>query len=282
MDNQISGDTQAAPVVDTPATGQTTDAAGTPQANGQPGGQSGHVEDIFQGVDPAKLPPELRPHLDSMVRKYREKTEKLSETVKSEVTKATEAYKKKAEFYDQLAAEKEFVDQWNAHVQKRQTVQNQNVDPTQKELAEIKERQAALELKAAAAENLDAINGFANAKDEKGTLLHPEFDDLSSIMVATHPETGKEISLIQLAILTAPGNTVQERLDAGYKKAKASYDAIFEKGKKAGMGRLQDKVRGSSMEPSSMHNVTGQASRAPKNALEALQFAKQGLAPYKK
>lgn len=273
---QISGDTSAALPADNPATGHAEGTAGTPQTNGQPDGQTGHVDDLFKGIDPQKLPPELRPHLDNMVRTYREKTEKLSETLKSEVAKATEAYRQKAEFYDQVSQQEEFVKQWNEFVQKSSQPQNgaeqdQPLQRFEQQLQEVK-----MELQKSKA--LEVVNAFADAVNEKGEKLHPDFEKMSGIKLGTHTQAG-DYDLLRTAIELAPGATPAEKMENGYKAAKAVYDSIFEEGKKAGMGRVQNKARNGTFAPSGASGVAGMAPHRAKNALEALQFARQGLAP---
>ena len=44
---------------------------------------------------------------------------KSSEMTKTEIAKAVEAYKQKAETYDQITQQQEFVDRWNKFVQER-------------------------------------------------------------------------------------------------------------------------------------------------------------------
>ena len=76
---------------------------------------------------------------------------------------------------------------------------------------------------------------------------------------------------LTLALVTA--------LKGGVGPAKATYDAIFEEGKKAGKGQMQQRAQNGSFVPSGTTAVSGTAPHRAKNALEALQFAKQGLMP---
>src|SRR5690242_17528039 len=96
--------------------GHAADGNGTHQTNGQPDGQTGLVDDV---LNPKNLPPELRPHLDNMVKAYREKTEGLSKRVQAEVAKAVEAYKQKAEQYDALSSDEEVTRAINELIQRR-------------------------------------------------------------------------------------------------------------------------------------------------------------------
>lgn len=283
METDIS---TAAPEVDATAPSATgTDAAqnGNGQPNSQANGQSAAGSESFvpKNVDLNTLPPQVRAYVDEvnkqMVRGFTEKTTKLSETVKSETAKAVEAFKQKAEFYDQIAKEEAFVKMWNEHVQ-RSSQPDPNVDPTQQKLEAIERRQQEIDVKVRTAETLEVINAFAEAKDAKGQKLHPDFDKLSELKIGTHQKSG-QYDLLRAAIELAPGNSSHEKMENGYKAAKATYDAIFEEGKKAGMGRVQQRAQNGSFAPTGVTNATGTAPHRAKDAMEALQFAKQGLMP---
>lgn len=278
--------TTAAPETATSAT-PTTGTAGVENGNGQPNGQAngqsaaGSESFVPKNVDLTTLPPHVRAYVDEvnkqMVRGFTEKTTKLSETVKSETAKAVEAYRQKAEFYDKIAQEESFVKMWNDHVQ-RASQPDPNADPTQQKLNDFERRQQEIEVKVRTAETLEVINAFAEAKDEKGAKIHPDFDKLSGFKLGTHQKSG-EYDMLRAAIELAPGNSPQQKMENGYKAAKATYDAIFEEGKKAGMGRVQQRAQNGSFAPSGTNVTTGTAPHRAKNALEALQFAKQGLMP---
>lgn len=283
METDISTATPDAASSATPITAPAGAVDGTGQPNGDANGQSAPGSDSFvpQGVDLNTLPPQVRAYVDEvnkqMLRGFKDKTTKLSETVKSETAKAVESFKQKAEFYDQIAKEEAFVKMWNEHVQ-RSSQPDPNIDPTQQKLEAIERRQQEIDVKVRTAETLEVINAFAEAKDEKGQKLHPDFDKLSGFKIGTHQKSGS-YDLLRAAIELAPGNSPQEKMDNGYKAAKATYDAIFEEGKKAGMGRVQQRAQNGSFAPSGTSTATGTAPHRAKDALEALQFAKQGLMP---
>lgn len=278
MDDLTNPNPAGAAAATPSATEPATATSGTVQPNGAANGQSASVEEMFGNVDPKTLPPQLKSVYDNMLRGFKEKTTKVAETVKSEVAKATEAYRQKAEFYDQVAQQEEFVKMWNEHVQK--ATQSQPANDADPKLTKFEQELQAVKMELQTAKTLEVINAFAEAKSEAGDKLHPDFDKLSGFKLGTHQRAG-EYDLLRTAIELAPGNTPQEKMENGYKAAKATYDAIFEEGKKAGMGRIQDKVRRGSMAPSSSSSPQSIAARPPKNALEALEFARQGLAPAK-
>jgi hypothetical protein len=269
------------PVVDTAANPATDPAldAGTVQTNGDANGQGAPVEEMFGNVDPKTLPPQLKSVYDNMLKGFKDKTTKVSETVKSEVAKATEAYRQKAETYDKILQQEDFVKQWNEFVQKA----NQSNDPATvnlpPELKQKLEKVDQIEQKLQQAEAAEVISAFKDAVDDKGNKLHPDFDKFSEMVIGSHPQAG-EYNLLRAAIELAPGQTSQEKLDNGYKAAKAFYDRVFEEGKKAGMGRNQERAKNGTFAPSSV-NAGSTAPRRPKDALEALQFARQGFAPNK-
>lgn len=276
MSEQISADNSGTAVADNPVTEPVNGVNGT-GTNGGQASEATPAGDLFRGVDPNKLPPDVRPHYDSMLRDYREKTGKLSETTKSEVEKATQAYREKASLYDQIATQEEFVKQWNDYVQKSQSNgQQQEGDPA---LTQMKQQIQEMNQKIQLSEMAQVTEAFAGAVNEKGEKIHPDFDELNQMHVGNvNTAKGAEpFSLLRAAIELAPGNTPQERLANGYKAAKQLRDSIFEAGKKAGMGRLQTKVLNGTNPPSnSGGEVLSVTDKRPKSAREALEMAKRG------
>lgn len=258
----------------TPAT-EPAASTGTVPTNGEASGQGAPGgEESFTRLDPRTLPPQLKQSYDAMLRDYKEKTTKLSEMTKSEVAKAVEAYKQKAELYDQVAGTEDFVKMWNDYVQKSQGA-NPNADPAdpvaklQTELQQMKQSLEKQELS-------KVTDAFAEAKNEKGELVNPDFDELNGIVIGKHGD--KEFSLLRACIELSGAKSPQERLTIGYKTAKAIKDQIFEAGKKAGMGRLQTKVLNGSHPPSGANGeVATVTDKRPKSAREALAMAKKGV-----
>lgn len=282
MDQSISTATS-----ETGATGTSiTGAEATGLENGQPNGEAGSGQSatgsesfIPQGVDLKSLPPALRAHIEKMnsdmVRGFTEKTTKLAQTIKTETEKAVEAYRQKAEFYDQFVNHPDLVKQYNdyvARLQQQATAQQEKTGAVdEKVIQEIQQIKTELQT----AKVLEHVNAFADAKDGKGALLHPDFEKLSNFKIGTHSKAG-DYDLLRASVELAPGKTPQEKLENGYKAAKATYDAIFEEGRKAGMGRIQQKLKNGSLPPSTS-TAASIAPRRPKNAMEALEFARQGL-----
>lgn len=274
--NDLATDNPTDVAADNPITEPATPTNGT----GTPGGQAQGAtpaDDLFKGIDPNRLPPEIKAHYDGMLRDYRDKTAKLSETIKSEIAKSTESYKSKAELYDQIATQEEFVKQWNEYVQKAQSTPTDQ-QPGNPELQEMKQKLDEVSQKLQMSEIQEITGAFAEAVDDKGAKLHPDFDQLNNISIGQlqNGREAEDFSLLRACIELSPGNTPQEKLVNGYKTAKAAHDAIFEAGKKAGMGRLQAKALNGSNPPS---NSTGDTlsvtEKRPKNAHEALEMAKR-------
>lgn len=255
--------------------------------NGQPAGEAsqsatGSESFIPEGVDLNTLPPQVRAYVDSvnkqMVRGFTEKTTKLAETTKAEAAKLTAAFKDKADWYDTALKDPELVKTINEYVNRRASAADPSKVNVPPEIQEKLEKIDHLEREFKMTQAQESVSAFAEAKDEKGNLMHPEFDRYHSIIIGTHPQAG-EYSLLRAAIELAPGNSAPEKLANGYKAIDSAFKAIFDEGKKAGMGRLQEKARNGSMAPSSVHPGS-MAPRQPKNALEALEFARQGLSPH--
>lgn len=255
---------------------------GKSNGTGKPSGQAqgaAPTDDLFKSVDPNKLPPEIKTHYDNMLRDYREKTAKLSETIKAESAKAAEAYKQKAEFYDEIAAQEEFVKQWNEFVQKTQAQGTEQAEGDPK-LTQMEAKLQEMQMKMQIQEMAEVTDAFATAVDEKGTLLHPDFDDLNMLSIGQiqTPNGFEDFSLLRACAQLADGKTPQEKLANGYKAAKAAHDAIFEKGKKAGMGRLKDKMMNGSLPPTNAGGeVLSLTEKRPRNAKEALELARRNI-----
>lgn len=266
---------------DNPAVETTDNPSGEPevQTNGT-GANSGQAseatptDDLFKGIDPQKLPPEVKSHYDSMLRDYREKTGSISERIKAETARATAAYQKEAEAYRQIAQNEDFVKQWNEYVQKAQSQgQDPNTDP---KLQALEQKFEEIHQKIQFAETNQVMDAFADAKNEKGVLLHPDFDELNGLSISKD-QNGEDLSLLNLCVKLAPGSNASEKLANGYRQAKLAYNSIFEAGKKAGMGRLQAKVQNGSLPPTSASGETLTVTeKRPKNAREAIAMARQG------
>lgn len=255
------------PVSQVNGTGATT--------NGQ--AQGGAPDDIFKGIDPNRLPPEAKAAYNSMLKDYREKTARISETIKAEKEKAIESYKQKADFYDQFASREDAVKWWNEYVQRVNNQQTtQQGDPKLSKMeAQLQEMQQKIQI----SELSQITEAFADAKDEKGIRLHPQFDELNNIHIGklADGDQSEDFSLLRGCVELAQGGTPAEKLANGYKMAKAVYDGIFESGKKAGMGRLAQKAQNGTLPPT---NVTGDTltvtDKKPRSAREALEMAKKG------
>lgn len=257
-----------------PGAGQT----GTDTNEGQ--AQGGAPDDIFKGIDPRSLPPQAKAAYDSMLKDYRDKTGRLSETIKSESAKAAEAYKSKAELYEQIAGQEEFVKRWNDYVKEKEATTGKPPQEGDPALQELKEQFQQMNQKLQQAELSKVTDAFADAMDEKGNKIHSDFDALNGFMIGKlqNGKSAEEYSLLRASIELAPGRTPQEKLANGYKSAKALHDSIFEAGRKAGMGRQQAKLMNGSLPPTnSGSDALSVTEKKPKNAHEAMQMARKGI-----
>lgn len=271
-DNPIVGATDN-PTAEPVATSSGTGATGGQAQGGAP------TDDLFKGVDPNRLPPEVKAHYDSMLRDYRDKTAKLSETTKSEIDKAVQAYKQKAEYYDQFSSQEEFVKQWNEHVQKANAPAAQPGQAGDSQIDQLKAQLQEVSQKIQMSELSQVTDAFANAVDEKGEKIHPEFDAFNDLHLGeiANGQEKEPFSFLRACIELSPGNSPQEKLANGYKKAKEVHDEIFEKGRKAGLGKLQSKVLNGSLPPTNVNANLSTTDKKPKNAHEAIEMAKKGL-----
>jgi hypothetical protein len=279
MDDLNPNSTPEAQGSATPETAPDLGATGTVQSSGEASGQGAPAEETFTKVDPRTLPPQLRSTYDNMLRDYKEKTTKLSETVKAESAKAAEAFRQKAEYYDQIAGQEEFVKRWNEYVQQTQGMTQAQADGNP-ELAAMKAQLQEVNQKIQLSEMTQVTEAFAEAVDEKGQKLHSDFDKLNELNLGrlVDGNEAEDFSLLRACIELSPGNTPQEKLANGYKSAKAVYSAIYEEGRKAGLGRVQQKqLNGSNPPTGSSGDALQITERKPKSAKEALEMAKRGM-----
>lgn len=257
----------------TPAPQGPANGNGTASPNGDAKEAKGApVEESFTRVDPNTLPPQLRQAYDNMLRDYKSKTGELSEKTKSEVAKAVEAYKQKAETYDQIVQQEAFVKQWNEYVQKANQTPN-NGQPLDK-VAELEKNFQKLQQEIQVTKIDQFIDAWSKATDDKGAVLRPEWEKLESLEIP-----GADDSLLNMVINKAPGNTLEEKLQNGYEAAKKVYDAIFEEGKKSTITRMTERVRSSTAAPSKS-GPAGSYAYDPKNppsAKEARELAEKGI-----
>ncbi len=277
MENLSVADNPAAEVVDNPS-GPIDTAPGTGTTGGQAPGAT-PSDDLFKGVDPNRLPPEIKQSYNDMLRDYREKTAKIQETIKAEIARSTEPLKTKAEFYDQIAQQEEFVRQWNEYVQKQQSqgTQAEAGDPV---LSQMKQQIQEMNQKIQLTELSQVTEAFADAVNEKGEKIHADFDRLNDISIGQlqNGPKAEDFSLLRACVELAKGASPQEKLTNGYKQAKAMHDQIFEAGRKAGMGRVQAKVLNGTNPPSNAAGeVLSTTEKKPKNAREALDMARRGI-----
>lgn len=277
--DDLTNSTPQADSAATSAMAPDTSVTGTVQTSGDANGQGAPAEETFTKVDPRSLPGPLRAAYDNMLRDYKEKTTKLSETIKSETARAAEAYRQKAEFYDQISGQDEFVKQWNEYVQRSQALGPERAegDPV---LAEMKSQLQEMKQQLQVTELTQVTEAFAGAVNEKGEKIHPDFDRLNEIDLGKLQDSGREenYSLLRACIELSPGNTPHEKLANGYKSAKQVFDSIYDAGRKAGLGRVQQKFLNGSNPPSGTGGDGLQITeKKPKSAREALEMAKRGM-----
>jgi hypothetical protein len=163
---------------------------------------------------------------------------------------------------------------YNDYVRQAEAAENQG-NPT----AKIEEKLKVLETQIRTREMSEVIDAFSNAENEKGEKVNADFGKFDSLIIGeAETANGKNpYSLLRAAVELAPGNTPQEKLANGYKAAKVAYDSIFQEGVKTGKGQMQRKSNLGSIPPSSGGKTLNIAPHRPKNALEALQMAREGI-----
>ena len=252
----------------------------TVQTNGD-AGQSAPIEETFTKVDVNTLPPQLQESYKNMLRDYKEKTQKIAETVKSEVAKSTESLRSKAEYYDSIVGQEPFVKQWNEYVRKVNEAESVNTGSSvaNPELTQLKAKVQEVSQKLQEAELSQVTDAFAEAVNEKGEKINPYFEKLNEMSIGQiqNGNQAEDFSLLRACVELSQANSPHEKLAMGYKKAEEVYNAIFEEGRKAGMGRIQTKVLNGSQPPTNVGGALSMTEKKPKTAREALEMAKKGI-----
>lgn len=262
-----------------PETGSPAPDGGNIQPSGEASGQSATASENFipKGVDLNTLPPTLRAELDrinkEMVRGFTSKAEALA--AKEKLYEGFDGFKQKAELYDQIATQEEFVKQWNDYVQKLQ----QNGQPAPAIDDELKKEVMELKQKVQQTEALEFINAWATATNEKGEPLRPDFEKLENLQFPdVKAADGSSVNLLNVAVHLAPGRSPEEKLQNGYAVAKKFHDQIFEAGRKSAFGQVQSRIRNGSEPPTVAASSDQVVVKNPKDisARDALRAAREG------
>ena len=276
MDN-LTNSTPASAATATPVTDPAA-TTGTVQSSGQATGQSAPAQDSFTGVDPNTLPPQLKRAYDGMLKDYKSKTTEIAEQRKKYAD--YDDLKQKAGFYDQFSSREDAVKWWNEYVQKQNGHQNgtdATQDPVQAKLQDLEKRLEGEQQARRQTEVAQVVDAFSTAKDEKGQLLRPDFEELAGLDLGK-TEDGDTYSLLRACVDLSPGKTPDEKLLAGYQAAKSIRDKIFEEGRKHGMGKMLSKVRNSTEAPTITSDKTSFTGDAKKLSVrEARELAEKGV-----
>lgn len=243
------------------ATSETTPAAsaGTVPVGGEANRQSASTEESFTKLDVNTLPPQLKQTYDNMLRDYKQKTTELAEQRKKYGD--YDDVKKKADWYDNVSNQQEFVNMWNEFVEKSNA--KPNADPNDP-VAQLQSRLEKVEnervVERQRMEAIQSIEAFANAVNEAGEKVNGDFDKLNELVIGSvqgEDGTLSDFSLLRAAMELAPGKTLQERITNGYQAAQKLYQSILEEGRKAGMGKMLSKFKNSTEVPGHLSTDKG-------------------------
>lgn len=258
--------------------------AGLPEDQGAP-------DATFSQVDPQTLPPELKSKYDSMLSDYKKKTADLAQQ-----RREAQASLDKAKLYDQIASDEAFVTYWNNLSQKEhQKEQQRQPDGQPRELAgfQLSEQdyQKAFESPQGLADVLQRaiVSVNENLKNEIKTVQQENLVRKAGEFInefSTRPEYSEFKKLNKHGFITYqlranPAKTEKEwepRLKWAYDNAKKVYSDIYQEGYQAGLGRMTEKTKGSTMVPSAGADKF-YAGGDPKKLTvrEALELATKGI-----
>lgn len=292
----------------TPATGPAPSATGTVPNGSEAGpGQSAPTEESFTNVDPNSLPPELRSKYDNMLRDYKSKTQQIADErraidgklKKADVLEQLEQHPKYPElvrFWNGLTNKEQqaVVDQQNGEQNgqarpERPTAQEWDaarIDPSlmpdliQREIqaerhdlqgrhAELQREQAAVKQSMLQRDAREILDAYADAKDEKGEKLHPDFDELA--------EKGL-IPMFLDKMDAQDKRDMSKAVSVAYQKAKEVADHFYSKGKNSALGTIQQKATQSTEPPSITAGETYNGTDPKKISVkEAILLGKKGV-----
>lgn len=290
------GTTESNPAtaVSEPATGGQAGAVDTGTQAGQNGsasgqGQSASVEEQFSNVDPKTLPPEMQGIYKNLQADYTKKTQSVAEL------------RKKAEYYDQLAANQrvvEFVrglDKPQAQAKQQQSEaaaakklaevitpeEFQQAFTSQDKFLELLERAvkhtsegsqkeiSALKAQLSVKDAGDVVESFATQMKD-GQMVRPDFYALdedgliTGYLTVNQPEEASEKSYMS-------------KLNEAYSWAKQTTQKYYEKGRQDALARIQQKAATSTEMPTTAAKTKISASDAKKwSVSEAIERAKRG------
>lgn len=254
------------------ATETTNGTVETPSGQAETQAQAAPAEEQFSDVDPKTLPPELQTLYKKMQSGFTKKMQGLTEA------------QKKAEIYDQLAGDKDFVSYWEQKIAKGQDPSAAQPEPlvNDQEYAEalsspqgfekimqkvIAKAVEPLAQKARAAEASDILEEFA-AEPGHEDLYALQEDELISIQLRLDPPKNERDyrAKVQEAYTRAKDLT-QKYFQKGYEKAKAE-----------AMGVIQNKVNAASNPPTINAGKTYEGPD-PKDltGADAYRLAKKGV-----
>lgn len=233
-----------------------------PQATGQ-----GEAAESFTNIDPKTLTPELRTVYDNMYRGFQEKNRGMAE-----VRKQASEYKEKADIYDELSRDDQFVSYWNnpkAQKQPAATPEAESVDnDPETEVRTLKNQVSDLQKSQQRNDTDRFIDSYAMETDKDGNLLRPEFRKLT------------DNGLVPMFFAQDPSKTQKDRkikLAKAYTRAVDFVNGIREEGRKAVLPEIQSKANQTVEEPSV---ATGASYSGPDpkklTTREAFEMSKRG------
>lgn len=263
MPEQISNPTPDATQTATPATGPANGTVGTvdPTRNVSDAptqsDQTAPDETFTSSVDPKSLSPKERKAYDNMLSDYKKKTAEIAQQRREWEQKLKEA-EEKAQRFDQISSDEEFVTYCNQRQEQAQSSQGQhNGSP---EMAPIDPVTVKREV--------DVLKANLLIKDFKTKPGHEDFDEL------------EQNQLISGYIERNPPRTEKEwndRLEKAYAWAKSLKQNWYESGRKSALQRIDEKVSSSVQPPTSSPAPAFSGDPKKLSVAEAVDLAKRGI-----
>lgn len=265
---------------------------GTPEGqNGQAIGteKSAPVEDQFSNIDPNTLPPELQGVYKNLQADYTRKTQAIAEA------------RKKADLFDQISRDQNFVNYWNGLSRQEKADFKEQKAAAEKSLGEsisdedfakafnskqdflsfmeriveqknanAQRKIADLEQKLSVQEARNLVEAFATETGQDGKPMRPDFDALDEDQLITG----------YLNVNPPTQHTEQAyraKLNEAYSWAKGVSQKYYEKGKREALQIIQKKAASSSEMPTTSAKGAYTGPNPKKiTPREALEMAKRG------
>lgn len=247
--------------------------------------------DTFTKVDVNTLSAKDRESYNNMLRDYKAKTAEIASQRKQFEGVNLDELRQKASLYEQAVQAQQASQTQETETAEQAELQNlwqeAQSDPmkaiefhrriAQMEVEKVRESVDGMKQEKLEAEAATFVKSFASATDPKtGEPLRPEYDDIDDTGLIRHH--------FEEFLNEHPNMSTKDwpkAIETSWQKAKATYDAVFQKGFQSALAKQQAKTDGSTEMPTgaaiSNERLLSQKDAAKLSVKEAVELARQGI-----